>query len=107
MSVEVRVTSTLRTLVGAKSVNGDGATVGALLADLDARYPGFKAQISGDDGELHRFVNVYVNDEDIRYLQALDTPVGDSDVVSILPALAGGSLPGPAGESLFAPTDGS
>ena len=93
MSVEVRVTSTLRTLVGAKSVNGDGGTVGAVLADLDARYPGFKAQISGDDGELHRFVNVYVNDEDIRYLQALDTPVGDSDVVSILPALAGGSLP--------------
>ena len=107
MSVEVRVTSTLRTLVGAKSVNGDGGTVGALLADLDARYPGFKDQISGDDGELPRFVNVYVNDEDIRYLQALDTPVGDSDVVSILPALAGGSLPGPAGESLSALAGGS
>ncbi len=102
MSVEVRVTSTLRTVVGAKSVNGDGSTVGALLADLEARYPGFKAQISGDDGELHRFVNVYVNDEDIRYLQALDTPVGDKDVVSILPALAGGSLPTITGDSLSA-----
>ena len=91
MAIEVNVTSTLRTLVGAKAVAGEGDTVGALLADLDARYPGFKDQISGDDGELHRFVNVYVNDEDIRYLKALDTPLKDNDVVSILPALAGGA----------------
>jgi len=91
MAIEVNVTSTLRTLVGAKAVQGEGATVGALLADLDAKYPGFKEQISGDDGELHRFVNVYVNDEDIRYLNALDTPLSADDVVSILPALAGGS----------------
>ena len=90
MAIEVNVTSTLRTLVGAKSVQGDGATVGALLADLEVKFPGFKDQISGDDGELHRFVNVYVNDEDIRYLSALDTPLGENDVVSILPALAGG-----------------
>ena len=73
MAIEVNVTSTLRTLVGSKSVQGDGATVGALLVDLEAKFPGFKEQISGDDGELHRFVNVYVNDEDIRYLNALDT----------------------------------
>jgi MoaD family protein len=91
MAIEVNVTSTLQTLVGAKAIQGEGATVGALLADLDAKYPGFKAQISGDDGELHRFVNVYVNDEDIRYLNALDTPLSADDVVSILPALAGGS----------------
>ncbi len=91
MAIEVNVTSTLQTLVGAKAVQGDGDTVGALLADLNAKYPGFKEQISGDDGELHRFVNVYVNDEDIRYLDALDTPLSDSDVVSILPALAGGA----------------
>ncbi len=91
MAIEVNVTSTLRTLVGAKSVQGDGATVGALLADLEAKFPGFKDQISGDDGELHRFVNVYVNDEDIRFLEALDTPLSADDVVSILPALAGGS----------------
>ena len=97
MAIEVRVTSTLQNLVGGKAVQGEGATVGEVLADLDARYPGFRTQISGDDGELHRFVNVYVNDEDIRYLQALDTPVGDKDVVSILPALAGGGLPAPAG----------
>ncbi len=91
MSVEVRVTSSLQNLVGAKIVQGEGSTVGELLKDLDSRYPGFKAQISGDDGELHRFVNVYVNDEDIRYLQALDTPVNAGDAVSILPALAGGA----------------
>ena len=91
MAIEVNVTSTLRTLVGAKAVHGEGGTVGALLADLDAKFPGFKEQISGDDGELHRFVNVYVNDEDIRYLDALETPLSDSDVVSILPALAGGA----------------
>ena len=91
MAVEVRVTSTLQSLVGAKTVEGQGATVGELLQDLDARYPGFKAQISGEDGQLHRFVNVYLNDEDIRYLQALDTQVSDGDVVSILPALAGGA----------------
>ncbi len=91
MTVEVRVTSTLQNLVGEKAVQGQGATVGELLEDLDARYPGFKAQISGDDGQLHRFVNVYLNDEDIRYLQALDTPVKQGDIVSILPALAGGA----------------
>ena len=91
MAIEVNVTSTLRTLVGAKSIQGEGATVGALLADLEAKFPGFKDQISGEDGELHRFVNIYVNDEDIRYLNSLETSVSDKDVVSILPALAGGA----------------
>ena len=91
MAITVRVTSSLQTLVGAKSVEGEGSTIGELLANLDSRYPGFKDQISGDDGQLHRFINVYVNDEDIRYLQALDTPMNDGDTVSILPALAGGA----------------
>ena len=91
MAITVRVTSSLQTLVGAKSVEGEGSTIGELLTNLDSRYPGFKDQISGDDGQLHRFVNVYVNDEDIRYLQALDTPMNDGDTVSILPALAGGA----------------
>ncbi len=81
----------MRNLVGAKAVYGEGANVGELFADLEAKYPGFKAQISGEDGNLHRFVNVYVNDEDIRYINALDTPLKDGDVVSILPALAGGA----------------
>ena len=99
MAVDVRVTSTLRNLVGAKSVTADGGTVGELLGDLDRRYPGFRAQISGNDGQLHRFVNIYLNDEDIRYLQALDTPLKEGDVVSILPALAGGTvgMPQPLG----------
>ena len=92
MVIEVRITSTLQTLVGAKMVEGDGATIRELLANLDSAYPGFKDQISGDNGELHRFVNVYLNDEDIRYLSSLDTPVSTGDVVSILPALAGGGL---------------
>lgn len=91
MTIQVNVTSVLQTLVGAKAVQGEGETVGALLADLNTKFPGFKEQISGDDGELHRFVNVYVNDEDIRYLNALETPLSESDVVSILPALAGGA----------------
>lgn len=90
MAVEVRVTSTLRNLVGAKSVEAEGRTVAELLEQLDARYPGFRAQISDGSGGLHRFVNIYLNDEDIRYLQALDTPLSEGDVVSILPALAGG-----------------
>ncbi len=90
MSVEVRVTSVLERLVGAKSIAGDGSTVADLLANLEVDYPGFMGQITGDGGELHRFVNIYLNDEDIRYLGALETPVKDGDVLSILPALAGG-----------------
>ena len=91
MAVEVRLTSVLQRVVGAKSVMSEGATVGELLANLDATYPGFRDQITGEDGQLHRFVNIYLNDEDIRYLGALDTPLQDGDVVSILPALAGGA----------------
>jgi molybdopterin synthase sulfur carrier subunit len=65
--------------------------VGELLEDMNTRYPGFKEQITQDDGSLHRFVNIYINDEDIRFLQSLETPVKEGDVLSILPALAGGS----------------
>ena len=91
MAVTVNVTATLRNLVGAKSVDANGATVGELLNNLDSKYPGFKSQISDADGGLHRFVNIYLNDEDIRYLNSLDTAVKDGDSVSILPALAGGA----------------
>lgn len=94
MSIEVQVTATLRNLVGAKSVEAEGATVGQLLENLDERFPGFRQQISGEDGQLHRFVNLYLNDEDVRYLEDLQTPLKDGDVVSILPALAGGSRAG-------------
>jgi MoaD family protein len=92
MAVEVKVTSVLQKLTGAKVVQGDGGTVGELLNDLDGKYPGFRNQIM-QNGALHRFVNIYLNDEDIRYLNQLETPVKDGDSVSILPALAGGALP--------------
>ena len=89
MAVEVKVTSVLQKITGAKVVAGHGGTVGELLADLDTKFPGFRSQIM-QDGSLHRFVNIYLNDEDIRYLGQLETPVKDGDSVSILPALAGG-----------------
>ncbi len=89
MTVEVKVTSVLQKVTGAKVVHGEGGTVGELLRDLDARYPGFEQQIM-QDGHLHRFVNIYLNDEDIRYLDQLDTRVKEGDSISILPALAGG-----------------
>jgi MoaD family protein len=90
MAVEVKVTSVLQKVTGAKVVQGEGGTVGELLSDLNARYPGFRDQIM-QNGALHRFVNIYLNDEDIRYLKQLDTPLKDGDSISILPALAGGS----------------
>ena len=90
MSVEVRVTAVLQRLTGGeKSVKADGDTIATLLDSLEASYPGFTASVM-QDGKLHRFVNIYVNDEDIRYLGQMETPVKSGDVVSILPALAGG-----------------
>lgn len=92
MAVEVRVTAVLQRVVGgAKTVPGQGETVGQLLAFLDRTYPGFKEQVLTADGQLHRFVNIYKNDEDIRYLGQLQTAIAAGDVISILPALAGGS----------------
>jgi MoaD family protein len=92
MAVEVRVTAVLQKLTGGqKSVSATGSNVEELLQDLDLNYPGFKHQVQGENGQLHRFVNIYLNDEDIRYLGQLDTPLKDGDVVSILPALAGGA----------------
>ncbi|KKM14172.1 hypothetical protein LCGC14_1708840 [marine sediment metagenome] len=90
MTVEVRVTANIQKLVGGKhSVQGEGSTVRELLDDLDSRYHGFK-DLLVTDGQLHRFVNIYLNDEDIRFLDRLDTPLKSGDTLSILPALAGG-----------------
>ena len=89
MVIEVKVTSVLQKLTGAKVVQGEGGNISELLSDLDGRYPGFKNQIM-QDGNLHRFVNIYLNDEDIRYLDQLNTKVKEGDSISILPALAGG-----------------
>jgi molybdopterin synthase sulfur carrier subunit len=90
VSVEVRVTSVLQRVIGAKTVQAEGATVAEVLKGVNERFPGFREQITMEDGSLHRFVNIYINDEDIRFMKQLDTPVESGDVVSILPALAGG-----------------
>ncbi len=90
MSVEVRVTSVLQRVIGAKTVQAEGATIAEVLKGVNERFPGFREQITMEDGSLHRFVNIYINDEDIRFMKQLDTPVESGDVVSILPALAGG-----------------
>ena len=91
MAVEVRLPTLLRVHAhGAASVHADGATVGEVFTALTAEHPGLADQLVDADGSLHKFVNVYVNDDDIRYLDKLATPVSDRDVVSILPAVAGG-----------------
>jgi len=91
VAVQVRVTSVLQRVIGKKSVEAEGGTIAEVLAGINAQYPGFREQITMEDGSLHRFVNIYVNDEDIRFMQQLETPVESGDVVSILPALAGGA----------------
>jgi molybdopterin synthase sulfur carrier subunit len=80
---------------GAKTVSSDGSTVGEVLTGLVGEYPGLSGQIIDASGALHKFVNVYLNDDDVRYLSALDTPVKDSDEISILPAVAGGAVDSP------------
>ncbi|MDZ7727981.1 MAG: ubiquitin-like small modifier protein 1 [Dehalococcoidia bacterium] len=90
--ITVRVTAVLQKLTGGqKHVEAQGQTVAEVLEDLENRHPGFKAQMLGDDGKLHRFVNVYLNDEDIRYTGGVDTAIKEGDVIDILPALAGGA----------------
>ena len=90
--VEVRVPTILRKHTGGeKKVEAAGTTIREVLSDLDARYPGIAAQILTGDGALHRFVNVYLNDEDIRFLGGLDAQVSEGDVVAVLPAVAGGA----------------
>jgi molybdopterin converting factor small subunit len=91
MAVEVKLPTLLRAHAdGAASVTADGATVGEVFRDLTARYPGLAGNLIDGDGNLHKFVNVYKDDDDIRYLDGLDTKVVDGDVISILPAVAGG-----------------
>jgi MoaD family protein len=92
MAVEVRVTATLQKLVGGRrSVEGEGRTVREVIEDLDGKHPGIKDMVMSN-GQIHRFVNIYLNDEDIRFLEQLDTPLKEGDVLSILPALAGGAI---------------
>ncbi len=91
VAVRVKIPTIFRSFVGGQAVvEGAGGTVRALLDDLDQRYPGIKGTIITDDGTLHRFVNLYVNDEDVRFLGGLGTPLSDGDSVTVLPAVAGG-----------------
>ena len=91
MAIAVRIPTILRTYTaGEKQVEASGSSLGALIDDLDTKHPGLKGRLVTDDGSLHRFVNVYVNDEDVRFTGALDTGLSDGDEVTILPAVAGG-----------------
>jgi MoaD family protein len=91
MAIEARIPTILRNYTdGEKSVEGSGQTLADLFADLDSRYEGIRGRLVGDDGTLQRFVNVYLNDEDVRFLGGAETPLSDGDVVTILPAVAGG-----------------
>jgi len=91
MSVTVNVTSVIQKVVGGqRAFQSEGATLGALIDNIERAHPGFAAQIMDEGGELRRFVNVYLNDEDVRYLGGKGTPLKDGDTVSFLPALAGG-----------------
>jgi len=92
MAVEIKLPNVLRAQAdGQATVSVAGATVGEVFNQLIADYPGLRAQLLDDAGGLHKFVNVYKDDDDIRYLDGLDTKLADGDVLSILPAVAGGA----------------
>ncbi|HXF74246.1 MAG TPA: ubiquitin-like small modifier protein 1 [Actinomycetota bacterium] len=91
MAVRVKLPTILRKHAGGEAqVEAEGTTLREVLKDLESRYPGITRNVLTDDGGLHRFINVYLNDEDVRYLGSLETAVRDGDTVSILPAVAGG-----------------
>jgi sulfur-carrier protein len=88
---QIKIPVVLRASVGgAKEVSADGGDVGTVLRSLADQHPGLRPQLFADDGSLNRYVNVYLNDEDVRVLDGLDTSVGESDVLNVLPAMAGG-----------------
>jgi MoaD family protein len=90
MTIEVRIPTILRTYTaGEKAVSGEGASLAALIDNLEANHPGIKERLI-DDGDLRRFVNVYVNDEDVRFIGGLKAELSDGDQVVVLPAVAGG-----------------
>ena len=99
MAIEVRVPTVLRRhTAGERVVTAEGGTVGAVIDSLVTRYPGLKEELLNEEGQLRQFVNLYVNDEDIRYLDRLDTRLKEGDNLAILPAVAGGAA------SSFAPS---
>lgn len=91
MPANVKIPTPLRNLTGgANEVNAEGTTIGALIADLEARFPGMRERLCDETGEVRRFVNIYVGGEDIRFIDGLETPIRDGGDVSIVPAVAGG-----------------
>ena len=91
MSVNIRIPTTLRTLTGGTSeVQVEGSTVGDALSALETAHPGFKERLFDDEGNLRRFVNVFVADDDVRYLDGVGTVVPEGETISIIPAVAGG-----------------
>ena len=91
MAIEVRIPTILRTFTGGeKAVSGDGTSLSALIDDLEASHPGIKSRLI-EDGDLRRFVNVYINDEDVRFIGGLEAELSDGDQVVVLPAVAGGA----------------
>jgi len=88
----IKIPVVLRQAVGGeKEVSADGSDVGTVLRALADSYPELSSQLFAADGSLNRYVNVYLNDEDVRVLEGLETPVGESDVLNVLPAMAGGA----------------
>ena len=91
MSVTVRIPTPLRKVTnGADKVDVEGATLNDIIGSLDAQFPGIKGRICDDQGELRNFVNVYIDGEDVRFLDGLSSPIGGNSEVSIVPAVAGG-----------------
>jgi molybdopterin synthase sulfur carrier subunit len=91
MAVNVRIPTPLRKLTQNKdTVQASGKTIGDVVEDLERQFPGLKERICDEQGELRRFVNLYLNDEDIRFAKGRQTPVKDGDEISIIPAIAGG-----------------
>ncbi|HHL40166.1 MAG TPA: MoaD/ThiS family protein [Deltaproteobacteria bacterium] len=91
MAVKVRIPTPLRKITGGQDeVTAEGATVSEVIEDLEKRHPGLKERICDEDGNLRRFINIYINDEDIRFRDNLSTPTSDGDELSIIPAIAGG-----------------
>jgi molybdopterin synthase sulfur carrier subunit len=92
MAVTVKLPTILRKFAADEpKVGADGATLRDVLRDLEQKYPGITKNVVSEDGGLHRFINVYLNDEDVRYLGSLETEMSEGDTVSILPAVAGGA----------------
>jgi sulfur-carrier protein len=91
MAVTVRVPTPMRRVAGGKrDVSADGENVSAVIEDLERQYPGFKDRLMDESGDLRRFINIYINGEDIRYAQGIDTPLKAGDELSIIPAVSGG-----------------